>query len=297
LDILITGAGGQLGQALLRQAAPGTCTGLTHAELDIADAGAVAQAMRAHVPRLLINAAAWTDVDAAEREAAATFATNRDGAANLAAACAAAGIPLFHLSTDHVFDGRGLRPWREDDAVSPLGVYGASKAAGEAAIRRHLEAHIILRTSWVFGATGRNFVKTLLRLARTQERVRVVDSHVGGPTPASALASALLQLASRHLAGESLPWGSHHFAGRPFVSRLAFAEAVFDGAVARGLLPRRPVLEAAAAPGWPGAVLRPANARLDTTQTEQALGLTMPDWRLGLAEVLDELARNPQRLA
>lgn len=321
--ILVTGAGGQVGRELLRLAVtpavrpaaatvagiavPGptgalpagaavadgqalTVVGLARAALDITDAAAVAAALREHGARLVINAAAWTDVDGAERAPAAAFAANRDGPGVLAAACAAAAIPLLHLSTDHVFDGRRGRPWREDDELSPLGVYGRSKAAGEAAIRARLPAHVILRTSWVFGAQGRNFVKTLLARARAGEALAMVGDQVGGPTPAAALAAALLALAARHLAGAGLPWGTYHLAGRPCLSRHAFAQAVLAAAQARGLLATVPPLQEITAAAWPGASLRPANACLDCTRAERRLGLVAPDWRAGLAAVLDELA-------
>lgn len=303
--ILVTGAGGQLGRELLRPAAgalpaPGLAgrvfvagrdlpvLGLAHAELDITDVAAVRAALREYGARLVINAAAWTDVDGAERMPEPAFAANRDGAAVLAAACAEAGIPLFHVSTDHVFDGRPGAPWRETDALSPLGVYGASKAAGEAAIRARLPAHLILRTSWLFGAGGDNFVKALLRRAQAGEPLAVVTDHVGGPTPVRALAGAMLALARRHLDGEVLPWGSYHFAGQPFVSRHAFAVAVFDAAQQRGLLSQPPTLRAISAVNWPGAPLRPANACLDGDKAQRLLGLAAPDWRPALAALLEE---------
>lgn len=290
MAILVTGAAGQVGGELLRRARGRPVTGLARAGLDITDAAAVARALREHGARVVINAAAWTDVDGAERAPAAALAANRDGPAVLAAACAAAGIPLFHISTDHVFDGRGDRPWREDDALAPLGAYGRSKAAGEAAVRAALDAHCILRTSWVFGARGRNFVKALLARVRAGATLAIVDDHVGGPTPAAALADALLDLAMRHLAGEALAWGTYHWAGLPFVSRHAFAAAVVEGALARGLLAGPPALARIAAADWAGAPLRPANARLDGARAAACLGLAPPDWRAGLAQVLDELA-------
>lgn len=310
MAILVTGAGGQVGRELLRagaavalpaavsaahgggegRAGPVVVAGLSRAELDIGDAAQVRAALRDHGARVVINAAAWTDVDGAEREPDAAFRANRDGVAVLAEACADAGIPLLHLSTDHVFDGRAGRPWREDDPVSPLGVYGASKAAGEAAIRARLPAHLILRTSWVFGALGANFVSAVLARARAGEALAVVADQVGGPTPARAVAQALLGLALRHLQGQALPWGTWHFAGAPCVSRHAFAEAILAGALARGLLPAPVPLRPLRAADWPGAALRPANACLDGTRTAALLGLPAPDWRSGLGDVLDEWA-------
>lgn len=293
--LLVTGAGGQVGRALcLRAAAEGVaCRGLGHAALDIADAAALSACFRTERPRVVVNCAAWTDVDAAEQRADAAFAANRDGPAALAAACAAAGIPLLHLSTDHVFDGGGERAWREEDALAPLGVYGRSKAAGEAAIRALLDRHLILRTSWVFGARGRNFVTTVLARARAGDELAVVGDQVGGPTPAAALASALLALARRVLAGDELPWGTYHLAGQPFISRHGLAAAIVEGASARGLLAAAPALREIAAADWPGSALRPANARLDSGRAARELGLAAPDWGEGLARALDALAATP----
>jgi dTDP-4-dehydrorhamnose reductase len=290
--LLVTGAGGQVGRALCTLAATEAVPwrGVDHAALEIADAAAVAACLRDHEPRVVVNCAAWTDVDGAERHPDAAWAANRDGPAVLAAACAGAGIPLLHLSSDHVFDGAGDRPWREDDACAPLGIYGHSKAAGEEAIRTRLDRHLILRTSWVFSARGRNFVTAIVARARAGEALAVVGDQVGGPTPAAALAQALLALARRCLAGEALPWGTYHLAGQPFVSRHALALAIVGAARARGLLAAPPALREIAAADWPGSALRPTNARLDSGRALRALGLVAPDWRAGLAEVLDELA-------
>jgi dTDP-4-dehydrorhamnose reductase len=289
--LLVTGAGGQVGRALCALAAAQgvACRGLAHGALDIADAASVAARLRELAPRVLVNCAAWTDVDGAERHPAAAFAANRDGPAVLAAACAAAGIPLLHLSTDHVFDGSGDRPWREEDALAPLGIYGRSKAAGETALRAALERHLILRTSWIFSAGERNFVSAILARARSGTALAVVGDQVGGPTPAPALASALLVLVRRVLAGDALPWGTYHLAGEPFVSRHAFAAAILEGALERGLLSARPALREVARRDWPGSELRPANARLDSARATRELGLPAPDWRTGLARVLDAL--------
>jgi dTDP-4-dehydrorhamnose reductase len=289
MAILVTGAGGQVGSELQRRAGVRPLMALTHAALDITDAAAVAAALRQHQARLVINAAGWTDVDGAEQSPQAAFAANAEGPAVLAAACGAAGIPLVHLSTDHVFDGQSRRPWRESDPVAPVGVYGRSKLAGEAAIRERLGAHLILRSSWLFGARGGNFLTTVLRWAREQKTLRVVANHVGGPTPVAALAETLLQLADRHLAGEILPWGTYHYCGSPCVSRYAFADAVLAEAHAGGLLSWRPILQAISVREWPGAPLRPANACLDCSEASLRLGLQAPAWRPALREALAEL--------
>jgi dTDP-4-dehydrorhamnose reductase len=289
MAILVTGAGGQVGSELVRRAGDLPVVGLPRSALDISDAAAVFTALARHSARLVINAAGYTRVDAAEHEPEAAFLANRGGPEVLAEACAAAGIPLFHLSTEHVFDGQGGQPWREDAPVSPLGLYGHSKAAGEAMIRARLPAHLILRVSWVFGLHGRNFVRSLLALACEKHTIPVVGDQVGGPTPAADLATALLALAGRHLAGERLPWGTYHYCGQPFLSRAEFAEAVFEAACARGMLLQRPHVQTIATADWPGAELRPANARLDCRAAEQVLQLRLPSWHDALGDMLDEI--------
>lgn len=288
MSILVTGANGQVGHELVRRAGPLPVTGLTRSQLDICNAQAVQAAIGQHEARIVINAAAYTAVDKAETEPQAAFAVNRDGPATLAAACAAAGIPLLHLSTDYVFDGSKPAPYTEDDPVAPLGTYGASKLAGEDAIRASGCAHLILRVAWVFGAHGNNFVRTMLRLGREREQLRVVADQLGGPTPAAAIADALLQLAGRHLAGETLPNGTWHFAGVPHTSWHGFANAALEAAAARGLLARVPRIDAITSAEYPTPARRPANSRLDSTRAETGLGLDVPDWRAGLASILDE---------
>ena len=182
MSILVLGAGGQVGREIAGRLGEADHA-LTHSALDITRPDAIARALDRHHPKVLINAAAYTAVDRAEAEPDRAEAINRDGAAHLATACAQRGIALLHLSTDYVFDGRADAPYTPADAVNPLGQYGRSKAAGEAAIRQALPAHLILRTSWVFGRHGGNFVKTMLRLARDRDALNIVDDQIGGPPP------------------------------------------------------------------------------------------------------------------
>lgn len=285
MSILVLGAGGQVGRELAARLENGEHA-LTRDEADITELESIAAALDAHRPKVVINAAAFTGVDAAESASELAMAVNGDGPAKLAEACARRDIALLHLSTDYVFDGRADTPYAPADAVNPLGVYGRSKVAGEVAIRKALPAHLILRTSWVFGRFGANFVKTMLRLARERDALRIVDDQVGGPTPAAALAEALLTLARRRVAGAELPWGTYHFAGAPPVSWRGFAEAVFAEAMHAGLIARAPRVEAIATADYPTPARRPLNSRLDMRDTQARLGLQTPDWLTALQKML-----------
>jgi dTDP-4-dehydrorhamnose reductase len=230
-----------------------------------------------------INAAAWTAVDAAETDEAAARVLNADAPGALARACAARGVPFLHVSTDYVFDGSGTRPWTPDDPPGPLGAYGRTKLAGEAAVRAAEGTHAILRTSWVFSAHGGNFVKTMLRLGRERDSLRVVADQIGGPTPAADIAAALLAMAEA-LGADPARTGTYHYAGTPEVSWAGFAREIFARA---GLAAS---VEDIPTSAYPARAPRPLNSRLDCSGLTAAFGLQRPDWRAGLAAVLEELA-------
>jgi dTDP-4-dehydrorhamnose reductase len=288
VEILIFGSGGQLGHELMRTDWPAGLTpiGLPRAGCDIADADAVDAALRRHRPALIVNAAAYTAVDRAETEPMAAFRTNRDGPATLGAGCAAQSIPMIHISTDYVFDGSKPAPYVESDPVAPLGRYGASKAAGEAALRAALDRHVILRTSWLFGAHGPNFVKTMLRLAGERDELAVVDDQRGSPTPAAALAGAVATIAGAALTGDTA-WGTYHYAGTNPVTWHGLAVATIGELQRRtGRAVRvRPITTAE----YPTPVRRPANSVLSCDLIRAVFGIGQPDWRIGLGQVLDEL--------
>jgi dTDP-4-dehydrorhamnose reductase len=287
--ILVTGANGQLGRDLIIAGAafPDVrVAGLDRTACDITDPVAVLRTMDRYRPGVVINAAAYTQVDRAESEPAAAYAVNRDAVRHLADACARRNIPLLHVSTDYVFDGSKSTPWLPEDALAPLGVYGASKLAGEHAVREVLTRHIILRTSWVFGQHGNNFVRTMLRYGAVREELRVVADQRGGPTWTGDIAAGLLALAQRHLAGEVLRWGTYHYSGQPATNWHAFASTVISEAYALGMLPRCTPVRAITTAEFPTPTRRPANSVLDTTATHQLLGLAPPDWRVGLGRVL-----------
>lgn len=292
VDLLITGAEGQLGHELARRA---TARGraieaVGRGGLDITDAAAVAAKIAASRPKLVINAAAYTAVDKAESDAETAWAVNRDGPAHLAATCADLGIPLVHVSTDYVFDGTKVGAYAEDDPVAPLGVYGASKEAGEAAIRRVLPHHVILRTAWVFGPHGANFVKTMLRVGKVRERLTVVDDQHGCPTHAGDLAEAILSIADEILAG-TMPengWGTFHCAGQGETTWCGFAREIFDQAAPR--LERLPEVVAISTSGYPTPAARPANSVLDCDRLERIHGLRLRHWTVALADMLGDIS-------
>ena len=289
LRVLATGGGGQVGRELARRgaAAGAGVAALPRAELDIADPAAIRAALDRLRPDVVVNAAAYTAVDRAESEPDAAFAANRDGAANVARACAAAGVPLVHISTDYVFDGTKDGPWTEDDAPNPLGVYGRSKLAGEAAARAAHARLVVLRTSWVYAAHGGNFARTMLRLGAERDRLRVVDDQRGAPTFAGDIADAALAVARRIAGRADAPWGLYHYAARGETTWRGFAEAILEAAAPA--LGRRPVVEPIATAEYPTPAARPANSTLDCARIDAAFAPPRRCWREGLAEVLDEL--------
>jgi dTDP-4-dehydrorhamnose reductase len=226
VTLAVFGAGGQVGRALVERAG-GAARGFDRAACDICDAAAVARALSAADLSVVVNCAAYTAVDRAEQEPESAFAVNADGAATVAQAAADRNLPMIHLSTDYVYGGTGTAPQRETAPVAPLNVYGASKAAGDAAVARSHPAHLVLRVSWVFGVHGANFVKTMLRLGRDRRELRVVADQRGGPTEARDIADAVLVMAAACRKPGFEAWGTYHFAGAPSTSWHGFAAAVF----------------------------------------------------------------------
>ena len=245
-----------------------------------------------HRPALVINAAAYTAVDRAESETALAMAVNGDAVGVIARLCAERGLPLFQLSTDYVFAGDGLLPWSPGDPPNPLGVYGASKLAGERQLLAAKGEALLLRVSWVFGQQGANFVRTMLRLAAERPQLRVVDDQVGGPTSAEAIAGALLQLVEPAIANRSpltgpFPWGVHHYAGQPAVSWYGFAQEIIDQALELGLISKAPQLLAIPTSDYPLPAPRPLNSRLNCGGFSRAFGLPLPLWREDLRQCLE----------
>jgi dTDP-4-dehydrorhamnose reductase len=264
-------------------------TALEPPALDLTARESIAAAVAASRPDLVINAAAYTAVDRAEDQPGLAFAVNRDGAGLLAAEAAAIGAPFIHFSTDYVFDGAGGAPYRETDAPNPLGVYGRSKEEGERAVLAANPRSVVLRTAWVCSPDGANFVRTMIRLAAERDEIRVVADQHGAPTFAADLAEACARMAPRLLA--AVPgdpaFGLFHLTGAPHTSWHGFAEAILDGAAARGH--RRPTLTPITTAEYPTRAARPADGRLDCSRIGAVHGIAPADWRLSLSHTLDAL--------
>lgn len=296
MTILLLGANGQLGQELQRALAPlGTIVATTRSGVlpdgsvcEVADFDQPATLTRLLDrlrPSVVVNAAAYTAVDRAEGDRDAAFRANAEAPGVLARWCALTGVPLVHYSTDYVFNGQGTRPYREDDATAPLGVYGASKLAGEDAIRAAGGRHLIFRTAWVYAQHGTNFLRTMLRVGADRDVLRVVADQVGTPTPAALIADVTSQ-ALQHDGALSGIW---NLTATGETSWHGFAETIFTEAVAAGVLPRAPTVEAITTAEYPTPARRPAYSHLDVAKLEQDFGLVLPTWQEGLRRVVAEI--------
>ena len=290
LMFIVVGCKGQVGWELLRL---GEKEGIDIHPLDLPDFDitnpeAVHSAVKGAGASLVINAAAYTAVDQAESDQDPAFAVNRDGPLFLASACAEAGIPLIHISTDYVYDGEKRGAYIENDPVSPLGVYGRSKAEGDAAVRGALGAHIILRTSWLCGVNGNNFVKTMLRLGQEKETLRVVSDQYGCPTFAEDVAETIFIIASRILHENNTAWGTYHYTGKGRISWFDFAEEIFKVAREYGRFILKEI-EPIPSEAYPTPARRPANSSLDCTLISETFGIRPKPWKDGLRQLIRRL--------
>ena len=286
MNALITGAGGQLGGALLAAAPPEvTVRGVAHAELDIADAAAVGALVRDFKPAVLITAAGFTRVDYAEAEPAAAARANATGPGVLAAACRRHGAWLAHVSTDYVFDGKQSRPYDTTSRPNPLSVYGKTKLDGEFAVMRELPSgSTVLRASWVYGAQGRNFLNTMLRLMKSRAQLTVVSDQIGAPTSVTGLAATLWALSLRRASG------LYHWCDSGVASWYDFAVAIAEEARELGVLTAAPQLVPIGSADYPTAARRPAFSLLDKRATEGVLGVRALHWRAALRETLQRMS-------
>lgn len=290
--ILVAGREGQVARALAAAALPAgvEIVALGRPDLDLLDQASIDRAMERLSPDLVINAAAYTAVDQAETDEADAFALNADGAGHLAQAAAKCGAPILHLSTDYVFDGSKAGPYAETDPVAPLGVYGASKLAGERAVAAANPDYFILRTAWVYSPFGKNFVKTMLRLADTRDELGVVSDQVGNPTSAADIAAGLVAVAQRIKTNPAdVTPGIYHMTATGEASWADFAEAIFGASAALGGPSAR--VNRIGSSEFPTPVKRPANSRLDCGRLSAAFGVTLPAWQGSTKACVKELVR------
>jgi dTDP-4-dehydrorhamnose reductase len=296
MKILLLGANGQVGFELARSLAPlgelhaATRGGEHGVRVDLANPETLDAALHSVAPEIVVNAAAYTAVDRAEDEANLAERANHWALTVLGAWAARTGALVVHYSTDYVFDGAGDRPYREDDATAPLGIYGSSKLAGEAALRDSGCAHLIFRTAWVYAARGRNFLRTMLRLARERDELRVVNDQRGAPTPARLIASSTALALARNLDSGNALLGTYHLTAAGECSWYEFANALLQRAAAAGIIERVPQVVPVATSGYPTRARRPAYSVLDTALFRSAFGLNLPSWQSGLDDVIGELS-------
>ncbi|WP_146493050.1 dTDP-4-dehydrorhamnose reductase [Vibrio cyclitrophicus] len=288
MRILITGCHGQVGSSLTEQLASHENTevlALDREHLDITNQDAVNAAVAEFKPSIIINAAAHTAVDKAEEEVDLSYAINRDGPKYLAQAAQSVGAAILHISTDYVFEGNKAGEYTETDTTNPQGVYGESKLAGEIAVSEACDRHIILRTAWVFGESGNNFVKTMLRLGENRDALSIVGDQFGGPTYAGDIANTLIQIAKRINQGDAVEYGVYHYSGLPHVSWFDFADAIFDVAVVQGVLEKKPRLTSITTDQYPTPAKRPSNSRLSTEKIMLGLSVKASDWKAALNNI------------
>ncbi|MEZ9368110.1 dTDP-4-dehydrorhamnose reductase [Shewanella sp. 10N.286.51.B2] len=288
MRVLITGCYGQVGCSLTEQLAKGAnreVLALDRDSLDITNQEAVNAAVIEFKPTIIINAAAHTAVDKAEEEVELSYAINRDGPKYLAQAAQDVGAAILHISTDYVFEGNKVGEYDESDITNPQSVYGSSKLAGEIAVAEVCDKHIILRTAWVFGENGNNFVKTMLRLGATHNALSIVGDQFGGPTYAVDIAKALIQIAERISQNDKIEYGIYHLSGLPHVSWYEFAETIFDTALEKGIIKKKPNLTSIITEQYPTPAKRPSNSCLNTDKITNAFSIEASDWKTALNKI------------
>ena len=296
MRILLTGTSGQVGGALLPLLSIShTVLAPQRAEFDLSRPETVAEALDGLAPDLIVNPAAYTAVDKAEDESELALRVNAASPAAMAAWAANRGVPLIHFSTDYVFDGSGEKPWREEDKCAPLSSYGRSKWEGEQSVQASGAPHLIVRTSWVYAAQGTNFLRTMVRLARERDELRVVADQFGAPTAAASIAEATAGIIDRRRSTVDLARdfegakGLVHLANAGMTSWHGFATSIVEGLKARDQAVKARSVHAIATSDFPTRAVRPANSRLDTSRLLQVFGVSMPDWGEALEGELDRL--------
>ncbi len=286
MKLLVLGANGQIGSAM--KALHPTAVFLDRKDADLAKPAMIESVLESHAPDMVINAAAYTQVDNAEAEEKIAFTINAESPSVIAIYCAGRDIPFVHYSTDYVFNGSGEKPWKEDDEVSPLSVYGRTKLAGEDRIKQVGGRYLIFRTSWLYDATGKNFLNTMLRLGAEREELKVVSDQMGAPTYVPQLARASLKALGNALRKEEFPSGVYHLCHAGATSWYGFATAIFEQARAQGVSLKVHKIHPIPTEQYPTPAKRPKNSRLDCNKAYQVLGVEMPSWQQGLQACMKE---------
>ena len=292
MKILIFGANGQVGQEFrkLKLDSSFQMTFFGRKELDLLNSNKILDVLIASSPDVIINCAAYTKVDEAETNPKDAFRINAEAVKTLAEGCSKNNIILIHLSTDYIFGGSGEIPFRESDQATPVSIYGKSKLQGEIDIRNQLKRHIILRTSWVFGEFGNNFVKTMLRSGASKNELEIVSDQWGSPTSAEGIAECCMQICKKiNLSEDNINWGTYHFSGFPYTSWHGFADAIFTTAFELGLINKKPKLIAVNSSAFPTSARRPKNSRLNCDKLYSQFNIHPDDWSKKLSSVLKEL--------
>lgn len=289
MKILIIGCNGQVGQELLLLLAQTSCYDVICTDrsiLDISIEYQVKDMIFFHRPDIVINASGYTAVDRAEEDTVNAYSVNEKGPEFLAKYCSEVGAIIFHISTDYVFSGEKVLPYVESDLAKPLSIYGLSKYAGELAVARNCKRHIILRTSWVFGVFGNNFVKTMLLLGQENNKISVVTDQYGGPTSSSGIAKVLLDIAGFYREGKDINWGIYHYSGYPYTSWSGFASTIFTIAKKVGVISSDVEVVAARAKDFEKSAVRPMNSRLNCTKIYKEFGIEPDNWTEKLSLML-----------
>ncbi|HAS8171338.1 TPA: dTDP-4-dehydrorhamnose reductase [Vibrio vulnificus] len=288
MRVLVTGSKGQVGHCLTQQLSgldDVSFLAVDRDELDITDRAAVFKTVESFRPTIIINAAAHTAVDKAESDTELSFAINADGPQFLAEAAHEVEAAILHISTDYVFEGNKSGEYVETDPTNPQGVYGKSKLAGELAVARACPKHIILRTAWVFGESGNNFVKTMLRLAKDRDELSIVGDQFGGPTYAGDIAKALISISEKISSDETVEYGIYHYSGLPHVNWFEFANTIFDCAISNGVLNNKPKLNSITTDQYPTPAKRPSNSRMSTDKITSSFSIEASDWNSALTSI------------
>lgn len=297
MKILIIGKHGMLAQEVLGsfRAAGYDVMSRGRPEADLCRPAAICHTLLHEQPSLIINTAAYTDVEQAESDPDQAFATNRDGLKILAMETNRLGIPLIHISTDYVFDGTNRRPYREDHPASPLGVYGTSKWEGEEEIRQCHPHHVIIRTAWLYSVYGKNFLKTILKKAKDGQPLQIVNDQWGCPTWAKDLASALLVITQKIFQTQEIPWGTFHYCASGKTTWYEFAQLSIRQAQVISPIPVKPLIPIAT-PDYPSLVKRPAYSVLDCSKIQQTFGIKPTPWEASVQQCVKEFFACPDLL-